>query len=343
MSLLSLFRPQARYRQDWSGAVVVLAPGPLPTVDYYLTPRLRGLPAGAVRLFDSRLPAAAAEQLPEGAFVIIVRHAAPDWLRLLARHRARWSGVAFLMDDDIPAAWLCTELPLDYRLWTSGRYARIHSLLAAVCDRVWVANERLQARYAESGAREITPQEPYAPQPAAPVGTRRWTYLGTRTHQREIDWLAPVVAAVQAHSAQYTFELFGDARVARQFAQVPRVRVLAPRPWPAFVQHCQSAQVAVGVAPLLPGRFNAMRTHVKAFDITRCGAAGVFTRCAPFAPALDDVAVLLPNDPALWIAEIRRLLEDDAARQALHQRASAWAARAGADVALEPLIRERVG
>ena len=35
------------------------------------------------------------------------------------------------MDDDIPAAWSCGELPLPYRMWTSGRYWRVHRLLAA--------------------------------------------------------------------------------------------------------------------------------------------------------------------------------------------------------------------
>lgn len=343
MSLLSLFRPQARYAREWSGSVAVLAPGPLPTVDYYLTPRLRALPAGTLRRFDSRVFDAAAERLPEGSFVVIVRHAEPAWLRMLARHQARWSGVAFLMDDDIPAAWSCGELPLPYRMWTSGRYWRVHRLLAAVCDRLWVSNARLQAHYANCGAQVLTPMEPYPLQPASPSGTRRWAYLGTHIHQREIDWLLPVVAAVQARSALYGFELFGDARVARQFSRVPRVRVRAPRPWPEFVHYCRSAQLAVGVAPLLPGHFNAMRTHVKQFDITRCGAAGVFTRAEPYAPALDGVAgALLPNDAAAWVDAIIDLLEDDQRRIAAHARGAAWVAQAGSETDLLQMMRERV-
>ncbi|MGE0558040.1 MAG: hypothetical protein AB7O69_07185 [Burkholderiales bacterium] len=343
MSLLSLFRPQARYTRDWSGSVAVLAPGPLPTVDYYLTPRLRVLPAGTLRRFDSLVPDAAADQLPEGTFVVIVRHAEPAWLRLLARHRARWSGVAFLMDDDIPAAWSCAELPLAYRLWTSSRYWRSKGLLAAVCDRIWVSNARLQAAYPDVLSRVLPPMEPFGAGVPAPRGTRRWAYLGTHTHRREIDWLLPVVAAVQARSALYGFELFGDARIARQFSRVPRVRVREPRPWPEFVHYCSSAQLAVGVAPLLPGHFNAMRTHVKQFDITRCGAAGVFTLAEPYAPALDGVAgALLQNEPAAWIEAIVALLDDDDRRIACHARAAAWVAQAGHEVDLPALLRERV-
>ena len=342
--LLSLFHPQARYPRVWSGDVVLLAPGPLPTVDYYLTPRLRELPAGAVRKYDSRVVNATPEQLPEGAFVIIVRHAAPAWLRLLARHRARWSGVALLMDDDLPNAWSCRELPLTYALWTSGRYWRSHRLLAAVCDRLWVSNTRLQARYADRGAQVVTPMEPYPLPPASPSGTRRWAYLGTRTHQREIDWLLPVVAAVQARSALFGFELFGDARVARQFARVPRARVLPPRPWPEFVQYCRTTRLAVGVAPLLPGGFNALRSGVKLFDITRCGAAAVLSRVAPYAPELEEVAAaLLPNDPDAWVTAISGLLNDDERRIAAHARAAAWVAQAGRETDLLQMMRERVG
>lgn len=338
-----MFRPRARYARDWSGVVAVLAPGALPTVDYYLTPRLRGLPAGSVYRFNSMTAESSASSLPDGTFVVIVRHAAPAWLRWLARHRGRWSGVAFLMDDDIPAAWTCGELPLGYRLWTSGRHARVRGLLAAVCDRVWMSNARLQARYPESEARVLPPIEPFGQRPASPPGTRRWAYLGTHVHRREIEWLLPVVNAVQMRSEAFEFELFGAGRVERRFAALPRVRVRAPRPWPEFLRYCVSAQLAVGVAPLLPGRFNAMRTHVKLFDITRCGAAALLSRAEPYGPELEEVAAaLLPNDPATWIDAITELLEDDTRRGAVHARAAAWVDQAGREVDLSAWMRERL-
>jgi len=338
-----MFQPRARYAREWSGSVAILAPGPLPTVDYYVKPRLRVLQERAVHQFDSRTFDEAAETLSPGTFFVIVRHASPGWLRWLAAEPARWSGVAYLMDDDIPAAWSCRELPLDYRLWTSGRYAWVRRHLEKVCDRVWVSNDRLQARYAAVKPQVLPPLEPFAPQAAAPRGNRRWAYLGSRIHQQEIKWLLPVVAAVQVRSPDYEFEIFGDKKTAKRFSQIPRVNVLAPRPWPEFATYCQSTEIAVGVAPLFPGRFNAMRSEVKIFDITRCGAAGIFTQVSPYVPALNDVAAaLLSNDPDAWIEAIVGLLENDDRRLACFARAALWVERAGRDVDLIARIRDRV-
>jgi len=324
MSLPTLFKPQARYARAWSGHVAVLSPGPLPTVDFYLTPRLRELPASAVHRINSLSdPVCAA--LPEGTFLVIVRHASTGCLRELDRCRDLWSGVAYLMDDDIPGAWSCAELPLSYRLWTTGRYARVQALLAQVCDRIWFSNDRLRTRYPDGRGEVLPPLEPSRLGPATPAGTRSWAYLGSRVHRREVAWLLPVVEAVQRRSDAYTFEVFGDESVKQLFAHVPRAVVRPPLAWPDFLAYCASARLAVGVAPLLPGRFNAGRTHVKLFDITRCGAAAVLTQVEPYAPLLDGVAAaLLPNDPARWVETVSSLLDDDDRRIGCHAKAAAW-------------------
>ena len=97
------------------------------------------------------------------------------------------------------------------------------------------------------------------------------------------------------------------------------------------------------LAPLLPGRFNTMRSAVKIFDITRCGAVGIFTQEPPYVPALNDIAAaLLPNDPAVWVDAIVALLQDDDRRIACHARAASWVALAGRDVDLIVQIRDRV-
>lgn len=337
-----MFLAKGKYERDWSGKVLVLAPGHIPTVDYYLTPRLRNLPAGAVRSVDVLVERPDEVPPTEGIFVVIVRHASADWLRFLVRQRSRLSGVAYLMDDDIPAAWRSRELPLDYRMWTTGRYVLVQSLLAEVCDRIWVSTARLQARYRARDVFLLGPMEPESPRPVAPPGTRRWAYHGTRTHEREIRWLLPVVEAVQAASPEHEFEIFGNARIARWFAHVPRVHVLPPRPWAEYLTHCLSSSLAVGVAPLLPGRFNAVRSWVKMFDITRCGAVGVFSRREPYAPTLDVAgAALLADDQAIWISEIIRMLQNDSLRLAHYEKASSWVAATGNSDELFRLIKMR--
>lgn len=329
-----LFGPRAVYHAAWSGHVAVLAPGAIPTVDYYLTPRLQGV---AYSRFDARVFDAAALALPPGTFVVIVRHAAPVWLRFLEGESARWSGVAYLMDDDIPAAWHCRDVPLDYGFWTSGRYLRIARLLPLVCDRIWVSTAALQARY--PGTHVVPPLPFAASRQPAPRGTRRWGYHGTRIHQRELRWLVPVVRLVQEAVPDAEFEVFEGERVARLFAGIPRVRVLAPMSWPEYLAHCHNSNLAVGLAPLLPGRFNAARSPTKAFDIARCGAVGVFSEREPYLSALaGSGAALLPDDAQTWAAEIVRLLRDDALRSERYRHMARWMEEAGRDVGIAALI-----
>lgn len=335
---MGLFVPRAAYRTSWSGAVLILEPGRIPTTDYYLTPRLEGIAYTRVvaRRFES-----AAGVLASGTFVVIVRHACREWLRVLWRERESLSGVAFLLDDDIPAAWHSRDVPLDYGFWTSGRYWGVRDWLARVCDRIWVSTSSLQARYPQS---QLLPPFPFlVDRPPAPVGTRRWGYHGTRIHEREMRWLLPVVAAVQKAVPKAEFEVFGGPKVARWFAQVPRVRVIAPLPWPDYLRHARSSNLAVGVAPLLPGRFNAMRSCSKAFDILRCGAVGVFSARTPYDELPVDGAFLAPDDKEVWVEAIKRLLLDDDERIWRYQRMLTWAAGLiGQDAGrLERLIAER--
>jgi hypothetical protein len=251
------------------------------------------------------------------------------------------SGVAYLVDDDIPGAWRCADVPLDYGFWTTGRYLYVRRLLAAVCDRVWFSTEPLRQRYPASKAQVLSPLEPYESRPPAPVGTRRWAYLGTQTHAREIRWLLPVVETVQALSADFEFEIFGGRGVEKLFAHVPRVRVLPARRWQEFVQYCRETDLAVGVTPLLAGHFNAARTWVKFLDITRCGGVGVFSQREPYWPALADAGVsFLPDDPKAWIDEVVRLLQDDNLRMQRYRHAAEWQQRFPVDQDISRLINQ---
>jgi len=302
---------------------------------------MRGLSSDNSQYVDSRYCDSGIPPPEQGTFAVIVRHAEPVWLRFLLQHQSRLSGVAFLMDDDIPGAWRCRDVPLRYSVLTSGGYLKMWPLLGKVCDRIWVSTRALQQRYARTPTRVVEPLSLGEKRTAAPTGTRRWAYHGTRIHRREIRWLLPVVEAVQQASPDHAFEIFGSARVVQLFAHIPRVQVLQPRSWPDYLAHCRSSNLALGVAPLLPGRYNAVRSYVKLFDITRCGATGVFSRREPYAPALEAAgASLVGNDPQLWIAEILRLLNDDAIRVEKYHQACRWINAHQVDGDLGALIRD---
>lgn len=336
----SMFKPLASYRTAWSGSVVILAPGHIPTVDFYLTPRLTRLAPGSVTCFDSSQSVSVLDKLPIGSFVVIVRHASPGWLSVLEQNRHRLSGVAFLMDDDLPSAWCCSDVPLDYGLWTTGRYLIAKSGLAKVCDRVWMSTEALREKFQHIPSSLVEPLAfGWRRSGPAPIGSRRWGYHGTRIHKDELPWLVPLVAKVNNVVPNAEFEIFGDRKVERLFAHVPRVTVLQPRPWPEYVAHCYRSELAIGLAPILPGRFNAMRSHVKAFDIARCGAVGVFSNRPPYATAIEaDTAVLLPDDRDAWAAQVIALLQDDTARLTRYMQMSAYLNELGKCRDIEELI-----
>lgn len=304
---------------------MVLAPGAISTTDFYLTPRLRNVAADSLFHFDSRHLDDAAKRLPAGAFVVIVRHAGADWLNFLYRHRDRWSGVAFLMDDDIPGAWRSSDVPFHYGTGTTGRYLRVRHLLSRVCDRVWKSTEALRNRHSQVESVLVGPLDFDPGRAPAPGGTRRWGYHGTPVHIREIRWLVPVVATVHQAVPEAEFEVFGNHKIEKLFAGIPRVEVKPYRAWQEYLAHSRTQKLAVGVAPLLPGRFNAVRSHTKAYDIARCGAVGVFSAREPYAKALAGAGVaLLPDVPEVWAEEVIKLLQDDGLRLHRFGRAREW-------------------
>jgi hypothetical protein len=323
--MADLFTPMARYDQQWCGAVAIFSPGVIPTVDFYLTARLDNPKVKAVFRFEDLAFNTDANDLPVGTFIVIVRHTSGAWLDFIKANQQRWSGVAYLMDDDIPAAWWCRDIPLDYALWTTGRYWLTRKSLAKVCDRIWVSTAVLKTRYQSSHVALLRPQYVGTFSGAASVGCRRWAYHGTRMHQREMKWLVPIVAAVQTALPEAEFEVFGDVLVERLFKDIPRVNVMPPLPWADYLRHCASADIAVGLAPMLDGRFNAARSYSKAFDIARCGAVGVFSDSEPYADLNAGAgATVLQNTPDAWVQAIIKLLQDDDVRRNNHQQFLQW-------------------
>lgn len=336
-----MFVPKARYETPWSGQLIVLAPGNIPTTDYYVSTRVNGLPAEQGYRFDSTRAGGWPAKLPAGAFVVIVRYASRAWLDYLRRQEGL-SGVAFLADDDLAGAWRCRDVPRLYGVRTSWRFVSTRRQLGELCDRVWVSTRVLADRYPRVPTTVVPPLAFECASAVAPAGCRRWGYHGTWIHGREIRWLVPIVAAVHEALPDAEFELFGDRRVVRMFHDIPRVRVLRKRYWPEYLAYARSASLAVSLAPLLPGRFNAARAHTKLFDIIRCGAVGLFSSRPPYSTALaDSGAVLLDDDPSVWIAQVSRWLDDDALRLAGFARLTDWVSMHCGDGDIARLIAER--
>jgi hypothetical protein len=318
-----LFLPSGKYAGHPREAVI-LAPGEIPTTDLYLHRHLAERFGSAVQYVNTLRTSPEAAEFGVDALVVIVRHAPLPWLRHLDKQRQRLAGVAFLMDDDIPAAARAEELPFNYAMRTAWRYARARRLLGAICSEVWVSTPVLARRYAQSSPRVVEPA--YIGSASAEVASPVYFYHGTWAHRREIEWLVPIVRQVQQALPGVWFEIMGTERVKRLFYGIPRVRVIHPMPWPDYLAYAGTVRYQVGLAPCFDTPFNRARSHSKVFDITRLGAAGIYSNVVPYAKKITDgrTGLLCDNDPDAWVMAITTLLQERQRRSDLYENARIW-------------------
>lgn len=265
---------------------LVLQQGPNPSTDYYIRPRAEasGCPV-AYRHIDQDAPAA--DDLLPGTRVVIVRYLTPAWAQALRQHQAALAGIVYFMDDELldPQAW--KGLPAPYRQKLQRYCGRLHRTLAELVTEYWGSTAPLCARHAGLGMRLVPPlplaedagRQPIRPVPGEPV---QIFYHGTSVHLDEMRWLRPVIAQVLSACPLAHFEVIGDHEVNRLFRDLPRTRVLHPMSWPNYLSHCRAMRGHIGLAPLLPGQFNAGRSHTKVHDIARCAAQALCANQAPY-------------------------------------------------------------
>lgn len=90
----------------------------------------------------------------------------------------------------------------------------------------------------------------------------------------------------------------------------------------------------IGIAPLADTAFNRARSDIKVKEYGASGVPWLASDLAPYAHlGPEQGGRLVANDQ--WLAELRRLVRDEPARQALAERARAWAATETTDVIAE--------
>ncbi|KPK47741.1 MAG: glycosyl transferase group 1 family protein, partial [Thiotrichales bacterium SG8_50] len=99
---------------------------------------------------------------------------------------------------------------------------------------------------------------------------------------------------------------------------------LHPMSWPNYHAYTSLGGLHIGLAPLLPGRFNAGRSSTKFFDFVRCGAVGIYSDTAPYAGFVRNGVdgLLVRNDPDAWVEAISTLARDGETRSRMAQTAA---------------------
>jgi hypothetical protein len=297
---------------DQPRSVCIIERGRNPSSDYYIRPRV-----AALGVPDVDLPEA-------GSLVVIVRYLDSATRARIQALRHKLAGLAYFMDDDLLDLRAVGRTPLRYAARMAWLAWRHRLWLQAMGAKLWVSTPYLADKYASWNPELLEPITiwPGLLERRAPVSV---FYHGTGLHRDEIVWLKPVVRAVQERRRDTSFEIFGGAAVERLYRSVPRTTVVHPSSWENFRDYCAGRTLHIGLAPLLPHRFNAARSHTKFYDFVRCGAAGIFSNVEPYRSFVrhERDGLLVENDPQAWVEAISRLAGDAELRGRLAEAARA--------------------
>lgn len=294
---------------------------PNPSTDYFVLPACAAAGVRVHRFGFGQLPAPEALR---GAVVMFVRYLPSAWRRLVEQRRDELAGVVFFMDDDLLDPRAATGMPWRYRLKLYRLATRHAAWLRRQQAALWVSTPWLASKYAGWAPQVVRPEAP-----AARTQSCRVFYHGTASHGAEIRWLRPVMEQVLRANERTVFEIVGGQQVQRLYRGLPRVTVVHPMKWQAYQAFMDLQGRHIGLAPLLDLPFNRGRSCTKFFDITRCGAVGVYSAGSACAEVVrhGESGLLLPLDQQAWTDSILALAADEPRRQEMLR--SAQAAQAG--------------
>lgn len=327
--------------EPWNQEVVIVTRQFGSTASFYAGSRLGNLRFTVVETDSFQ----ALPELNPGCFVVVVRDLPWRAWRWIGARSSALSGVALLLDDDVAAAWRSKDVPFFYGVKSSLRFMLSRWSYGRVWRYLLVSTDVLAQRYAAFAPTVLPPLYPGDLSLVRRcTNAHTWAYYGTGIHVEELAWLRMVVALVHQRLPHAQFELFGGSNAARKFLGLPRVRLSPYKRWDEFQAYCQRNPVTVSLCPLLPGRFNEGRSHVKIYDMLNSGSVGVFSDTVPYLEMLEDSGIcIVPNDPELWASTVCRLLSDEAERMQRFARMRAWAiARQDSAVNLSEIIHALV-
>jgi glycosyltransferase involved in cell wall biosynthesis len=305
-----------------------------------------GAPSGATREPSRPIVRLGPHTFAHGRRAVIFRYITADELdelRALGPER-----VYYLIDDMLPLAHACLELPAAYR----RRLAHFAlNLLPSILDLnpTVVAPSR-----AILGLFPDRPREYLDPaflavacdhQHFAAAGAFRLAFLGTRSHANGLDFLAPVLEQVLASGQNITFTSFFGRHLPARIACLLGVENHAPLSWAAYRERMAGERFHALLAPLLDTPFNRGRSLTKLMEAAATGAALLVSDRLPFSGVVEPgrEGLLLGDKPDDWVRAIRRLAVEREQARSLAEGAASLARRIGDPERLALFWRERLG
>ena len=297
---------------------------PNPTFSYYFEQRLFGNPDNSiiVRGLGDKL----ADINPDGLFVVFCRYSSHRQVSWVKRNRHKLAGVALFIDDDLPSILAGDHATWHYKLFLAHNGVVPLIRLNPLLSHVWISTEHLADELERSGPRpEILAPLPATASPKTPPAGDHlvMAYHATNIHRHEHEFLVPIVRAALKRHPKLHFQVFANGRNARLWSAAgidpARLRVQRTLPWVRYVETTTHEHVDIALVPLLAGQTNAARADTKRIDVTRMGAAGIYTRGPIFERCAVEGEILISNAPEEWGAAIDLLVTNGAARLSARQ------------------------
>ncbi|HEX8045019.1 hypothetical protein [Rhizobium sp.] len=299
--------------------LLVLSRYPNPSVSYYLDERTKAL--ADIPVIMKGLDEGLDDVDSDGLFVIICRYIREPQLRWLEDRRHSLTGVAYFVDDDIPAVVAGDEATWPYKFTLLNLAVRPLPRVNRLLTHLWTSTETL----ADTLANRRHKIEILAPMPANPArrsseitsepsASLKMIYHGTGVHRREHEFLMPIVKTAMDRHRNLHFEVFAEGNLARQWSRQgidpTRTTIGLPLPWASYLAKTTDQGADIALAPLLVGKTNDSRSDTKRIDISRMGAAAIFSRCPTFARCAVAGEFHIDNTAEEWLMAIDQLVSD---------------------------------
>lgn len=292
-----------------------------PTTDYYIVPALKvsGTIQNAVVL--SKPP----EKINKGATVIFVRYISDAWKNFVEQNKKKIRRIIYFMDDDLFNLKAIKELPLRYAFKIfSLAYIRKNWLIKNSATFV-VSNEHLQKKYSQLNPSVLPPYPIFHYNLSDSFHNESENvllfYYASACHEREMIWLHDIIKEILRESKNVSFEITGGPRIVKLYNCINGVKVIKPMKWKQYRSFLTERQKHIGLVPLLPSTFNKSRTYTKFFEISGCGAVGVYFTNSCYSKVVRNMidGLFIDNKKDHWIESILSLINDRKQRATLYK------------------------
>lgn len=209
--------------------------------------------------------------------------------------------------------------------WQDREIQELYIQLLCHCDGVQTSTAYLAEQWRDMGASNVAvfPNQLVHLQPLAEIVERPFTvgWAGSPGHFADLYHVAPHLQHwLDAHPAVHLAIMTNE--LAQEFFHLDPLRFHF-KPFGSIESYLDFlGSIDVGIAPLLPTKYNKGRSDVKFLEYASCGVAGIYQNLEPYRNVVRDFETgLLFSTPEELISQLDRLYQDRILRLKIREQA----------------------